>query len=169
MCDGGLPIAGRTDFSLLSPSSPPTPQVIIEEQRAAICPCFLPAPCGCVCVRVCVCGRGTRGSRNNSSAAVAHPPSQCDQRGAHDNRAARAAAHPHSTAIMIHTKPREHLPTSTGEPHSSTNTEPKHIVESLSFSLGPGSPRPAARCTLQHPGSASVFFTPVLFFVAAQV
>lgn len=84
-----------------------------------------------------------RGSRNNRSAAVAHPPSQCAQRKkkrktpAYDNRNVRAAAHPHSTLIMIHTKPHKHLPTSAQEPQPNTNTEPKHIVESLSSSLWP--------------------------------
>lgn len=56
-CYGGLPITVQPYFSLLSPSSPTTPQVIIEEQRTAICPCLLSAPCGCacLCVRVCLC------------------------------------------------------------------------------------------------------------------
>lgn len=56
-CYGGLPITVQPYFSLLLPSSPTTPQVIIEEQRAAICPCLLSAPCGCacLCVHVYVC------------------------------------------------------------------------------------------------------------------
>lgn len=66
---------------------------------------------------------------------------------------------------MIHTKPHKHLPTSAQEPHSNTNTEPKHIVESLSSSLWPDPPpppplpphppSPAARFSLQvkHPAS----------------
>lgn len=95
-CYGGLPITVQPYFSLLSPSSPTTPQVIIEEQRAAICPCLLSAPCGCacLCMRVCVCTcactcaccRAMRGSRNNGSAAVAHPPSQCKQRGGEEKK-----------------------------------------------------------------------------------
>lgn len=53
------------------------------------------------------------------------------------NTHVRAVAHPHNTQIMIHTKLHKYLPTSAQEPQSNTNTEPKNIVESLSFSLWP--------------------------------
>lgn len=77
--------------------------------------------------------------RNNGVAAVAHPLSQCTHRQTPgcDNTNVHAVAHPHCTLIMIHIKPHKHLPTSAQEPQHNTNTEPKHIVESLSFSLWP--------------------------------
>lgn len=104
-----------------------------------------------------------RGSGNNSAAAVAHPPSQCTHRKtlAYDNTNVRAVAHPHSTLIMIHTKPHKYLPTSAQEPQPNTNTEPKHIVESLSFSLWPD-----FFCVVKPASAASqlcfVFFIPPL-------
>lgn len=102
----------------------------IRARHSAICPCLLSAPSGWGCVR---------GSGNNSAAAVAHPPSQCTQRKtlAYNNTNVCAVAHPHSTLIMIHTKPHKYLPTSAQELQPNTNTEPKHIVESLSFSPRP--------------------------------
>lgn len=84
-------------------------------------------------------GRKHEESRNNSTASVAHPPKQCSHRQMHphNNTKCMCSFHPHSTLIMIRTKPHEHLPTSAQEPQPNTNTEPKHIVESLSLSLWP--------------------------------
>ena len=114
--------------------------------------------------------KSTRGGRNNSAAAVAHPPSQCTQRQTHayDNTNVRAVAHPHSTLIMIHTKPHKHLPTSAQEPQPNTNTEPKHIVESLSFSLQPV----FFSCVVKPASAAShlyfVFFIAPLIYFSIQ-
>lgn len=65
---------------------------------------------------------------------------------------------------MIHTKPHKHLPTSAQEPHSNTNTEPKHVVESLSSSLWPDSffSSPAARFSLQWQHPAPVLYSSLL-------
>ncbi len=127
-------------FSPGSSSSPMTPQVISKyrsstEQSVPVC---CPHPRGGGGEE----GRNSmRGGRNNSAAAAAaaHPLLQCTHRQTHayNNTNVRTVAHPHSTLIMIHTKPHKHLPTSAQEPQPNTNTEPKHIVESLSFSLWP--------------------------------
>lgn len=83
--------------------------------------------------------KNMKGGRNNSAAAVAHPALQWTNRQTHiyNNTNVHAVTHPHSTLIMIHTKPHKHLPTSAQEPQPNTNIEPKHIVESLSLSLWP--------------------------------
>lgn len=114
-------------------------------------------------------GERVRGSGNNSAAAVAHPPSQCTQRKtlAYNNTNVCAVAHPHSTLIMIHTKLHKYLPTSAQELQPNTNTEPKHIVESLSFS-----PRPDFVCVVKPASAASqlcfVFSIPPLHFFAIK-
>lgn len=110
-----------------------------------------------------------RGSGNNSAASVAHPPSQCTHRKmlAYDNTNVHAVAHPHSTLIMIHTKPHKYLPTSAQEPQPNTNTEPKHIVESLSFSLWPDFFSVWLSLQVQHP--SSVLYSSFLHFTISPL
>lgn len=141
-----------------SPSSPMTTQVISKyrsstEQSVPVCS---PRPVG---------GRkegrkSMRGGRNNSAAAVAYPPLQCTHRQTHEynNTNVHAVVHPHSTLIMIHTKPHKHLRTSAQEPQPNTNTEHKHIVESLSFS-----PCPDCFCVVKPASAASQFY--FVFFI----
>lgn len=81
-----------------------------------------------------------RGGSNNTAAtaALAHPALQCTHRQMHayNNTSVCAVPHPHGTLIMIHTKQHKHFPIAQ-EPQPNMNTEPKHIVESPSFSLLP--------------------------------
>lgn len=71
-CSVGLPDSRValffTGLAIITRDS--TGHLRIQEQHRAICPCLLSAPSG----------GAMRGSRNNRSAAVAHPPSQCVQR-----------------------------------------------------------------------------------------
>lgn len=121
-------------FSPGSSSPPMTPQVISKyrsstEQSVPVC---CPHPRG---------GRkeGRVWGEVGTIVLLLHilPYNAHRQTHAYNNANVRAVAHPHSTLIMIHTKPHKHLPTSAQEPQPNTNTEPKHIVESLSFSLWP--------------------------------
>lgn len=89
--------------------------------------------------------KSTRGGGNNSVAAAAHPPSQCRQNRSHtithtkrnNKTCARSRSPTQHSDNDPHKKPHKHLPTSAQEPQPNTNTEPKHIVESLLFSLWP--------------------------------
>lgn len=66
-----------------------------------------------------------------TAAAVAHPAPHCTQTNNPHNNNTCAVTHPHSTLIMIHTKPQARLATLAQEPLLNTYAESKCIAETL--------------------------------------